>query len=197
MIKTNPWHSIPYKNGEFYHAYIEITPQDTVKYELDKNTGFLKVDRPQEYSNITPFLYGFIPQTYSGELTAAHVNKKLKTDYSGDEDPVDVCVLTGHNLNNNVFVQCKIIGGLRMIDDGEVDDKLIAVLKGDIAYGDVNDISELSKAHMDKIKHYFQTYKGSKSVQLEGFFGSNDAIKMVELGQKDYMDMLKDYITKG
>jgi inorganic pyrophosphatase len=186
---THPWHKIPYKNKALYHAYIEITPQDTLKYELDKSTGFLMVDRPQMFSNITPFLYGFIPQTYSGELTANHVNKKLKSDYVGDLDPVDVCVLTAHNLKNGVFIKCKVIGGLRMIDGDEVDDKLIAVLDGDIAYENINDIKDLSENQLNKIKHYFETYKGNKKVELRGFFNSAEATKMVELGHLDYREL--------
>src|SRR5678816_1003266 len=109
---------------EIVTAYIEITPSDTVKYEIDKISGILKVDRPQLFSNVVPALYGFIPQTYCKEEIAALSGR---TGIEGDGDPLDILVLTEHRIvRGDILVQAVPIGGLKMIDNNQADDKIIA-----------------------------------------------------------------------
>jgi inorganic pyrophosphatase len=94
MFKAHPWHgvSIGEQAPDVVTTYIEIVPTDTVKYEVDKDSGFLKVDRPQRFSNFCPVYYGLIPQTYCGEKVAALFGKRAKRkNMVGDGDPLDIC----------------------------------------------------------------------------------------------------------
>ena len=146
LFKAHPWHGVNIGASfpEIVTTYIEITPTDTVKYELDKISGHLKVDRPQAFSNICPTLYGLVPQTFCGEKTAELCQKRTgRADIVGDEDPLDICVLTEKDISHgDVFLQARPIGGLRMIDGGEADDKILAVLSGDRLFSDWHDISD-------------------------------------------------------
>ena len=119
------------------NAFIEIVPTDTVKYELDKTTGCLNVDRPQKFSNVCPTLYGFIPQTYCGEEVGAFCAERSgREGIDGDGDPMDICVLTEKAISHgDILVRAIPIGGLRMLDNEEADDKIVAVLEGDAVYG--------------------------------------------------------------
>ncbi|MEO8325775.1 MAG: inorganic diphosphatase, partial [Nitrospirota bacterium] len=133
--KSHPWHGVEIGEDAPFTVtvYVEIVPTDTVKYELDKKSGHLRVDRPQRYSNVCPTLYGLIPQTYCGpsvaELSAGCTNRP---GLVGDLDPLDICVLTEKSIiHGDVLLQAIPIGGLRMIDGDEADDKIVAVLKGD------------------------------------------------------------------
>lgn len=161
--KAHPWHGI--KIGEesplVVNSFIEIVPTDTVKYEVDKETGYLKIDRPQKYSNIIPALYGFIPQTYSAKHTAELTNKSLnRTDIEGDGDPVDICVLTEKDITHgDIIVRARPLGGFRLLDQNKADDKLIAVLEDDAIYGHYKSIKDLPLMVIDRLKHYFTTYK--------------------------------------
>ncbi|MCL4165480.1 UNVERIFIED_CONTAM: hypothetical protein GTU68_028267 [Idotea baltica] len=157
-------------------TFIEVTPTDTVKYEIDKVSGYLKVDRPQKFSNIVPALYGFIPRSYCD-----------------DHDPLDICVLTERHISHgNILVPARPIGGFRMIDGGEADDKIIAVLKGDEAYDTWRDISDVPASIIERLKHYFMTYKqipteGEESkCEIDQIYGVEEAIKVIESSQADY-----------
>ena len=115
MVKAHPWHGIsigPDAPG-VVTSYIEIVPTDTVKYELDKETGNLKVDRPQRYSNVCPTLYGLIPQTYCGESVAELCRKASgRGGIHGDGDPMDICVLTENVITHgNIILRAIPIGG--------------------------------------------------------------------------------------
>ncbi|NDW09748.1 inorganic pyrophosphatase [Dysgonomonas sp. 520] len=162
-FKAHPWHGI--KLGpdapEVVTTFIEIVPTDTVKYEVDKETGYLKIDRPQKYSNIIPALYGFLPQTYSGKRVAELSNARLQRhDIVGDSDPIDICVLTEKDITHgDIIVKARPIGGFRLIDHGQADDKLIAVLENDAIYGGYRDISDVPFLVIERLKHYFTTYK--------------------------------------
>ena len=139
MKTAHPWHGVS-KGASFpdiINVYVEITPFDTVKYELDKESGLLKIDRPQKFSNLCPALYGFVPQTYCGkEIANFCMEKSGLTEVKGDGDPLDICVLSERPIQNqNILLQCIPIGGLRMVDKHEADDKIIAVLKDDLMYG--------------------------------------------------------------
>ncbi len=136
--KAHPWHGISPgdKTPEIVTAFIEMVPTDTVKYEIDKATGYLKIDRPQKFSNIVPILYGFIPRTYCAERVAEFAAAKSgKPVVRGDGDPLDICVLSERTVTHgNIILPAIPIGSFRMLDKGEADDKIIAVMKGDEFY---------------------------------------------------------------
>src|SRR3990172_11630490 len=120
QFKSHPWHGI--KIGELapevVTAFIEIVPTDTVKYEIDKESGYLKIDRPQKFSNVVPTLYGFIPQTYCAEKIAAFAKEKSGKDViKGDGDPLDICVLSEHSIaHGDIILKAIPIGGFRLLD---------------------------------------------------------------------------------
>ena len=164
MFQAHPWHGIA--PGEDAHAvvnaYVEIVPTDAVKYELDKASGHLKVDRPQRFSSFPPTLYGFIPQTFCGDRVAELCRPSDGSDrcIRGDGDPMDICVLTERPASHADFlVRAKPIGGLRMIDGNEADDKIIAVLENDVAYGHIEDVKDAPKGLVERLQHYFLSYK--------------------------------------
>jgi inorganic pyrophosphatase len=136
--KAHPWHGIPPGDNvpEIVTAFIEIVPSDTVKYEIDKASGYLKIDRPQKFSNMIPTLYGFIPRTYCAEKIAEYAQTMSgQTVSKGDGDPLDICVLSERSVTHgDILLQAIPIGGFRLLDGGEADDKIIAVMKGDEFY---------------------------------------------------------------
>ena len=192
--KSHPWHGVDIGNEtpEVITCYIEMVPTDTVKYEVDKESGYLKIDRPQKYSNVVPALYGFIPQTFSGNSVAKFcMEKSGKKDIKGDSDPVDICVLTEKEITHgDILVRAKPIGGFRMIDGNESDDKLVAVLNNDAVYMGYNDISELPAMVVDRLKHYFLTYKdlpgNPRDVEITDVFGKEDAYEIIKRSMNDY-----------
>ena len=156
--RPHPWHGLEIGPNppELVHAYIEITPFDLVKYEIDKTTGYLRVDRPQRSSSQPPTLYGFIPRTYCD----AHVAKLASTATAGDGDPLDICVFSERPINRSeVIVNARVVGGLDVNDGGEADDKIIAVLQNDNIWGKAEDISDLPGVLIERLSHYFSTYK--------------------------------------
>jgi len=193
--KSHPWHGVPIgpEAPRVVTTYIEIVPGDTVKYELDKLTGHLKVDRPQRYSNVCPTLYGLIPRTYCGDTVAQRCMEKTgRTGISGDNDPVDICILSEKTImHGDILMEARPIGGLRMIDDQEADEKIIAVMKGDALYEYFQDIHECPIALVERLKHYFLTYKdapGSEHRQCEivEVYGREEAHEVIRLSQEDY-----------
>lgn len=194
QYKPHPWHGLsPGKEcPEVVVAYIEIVPTDSVKYEIDKESGYLKVDRPQKFSNNVPALYGFIPKTYCGEEIAEYAKiKSGKNITKGDGDPLDICVLTEKNINNgDIILEAIPIGGLRMIDKGEADDKIIAVLKQDQIYGEIKDIKDCPEALINRLKHYFLTYKAlpgqSNAVEISHVYGKEEAHEVIRRSMTDY-----------
>ena len=189
--RPHPWHGLepgPNPPGEVY-AYIEITPFDMVKYELDKLTGYIQVDRPQRSSSTPPSLYGFIPKTYCGEGLRALSPKSTK----GDGDPLDICVISERPINRSeVILRAKVIGGLQMVDNGEADDKIIAVLANDNFWGDANDISDLPSILIERHRHYFSTYKlipgKAVKVSIEETYGREHALQVVKASLDDYKE---------
>jgi inorganic pyrophosphatase len=138
-------------------AYIEITPFDSVKYELDKGTGYIRVDRPQRSSAQPPALYGFIPRTYCGPAVAALSAPLVDR---ADGDPLDICVLSERPITrSDIILTARVVGGLQMIDCGEADDKIIAVLENDLFWGESEDVSSLPEILVERLTHYFSTYK--------------------------------------
>lgn len=195
LFKAHPWHgvSVGEKAPESLNVYIEMVPTDTVKFEIDKTTGHLKVDRPQRYSNVLPALYGFIPRTYSDTRVAKLCREATgREDIVGDGDPVDICVLTEKHISHGEILLTAIpVGGFRMIDDKEADDKIIAVLSGDAAYGGIKDIEDVPLALIDRLKHYFLTYKlgpnqRKNTCEIVEVYGRHRAHAVVKAGLADY-----------
>lgn len=193
--KSHPWHgiSIGAEAPAIVNSFIEVIPGDTVKYELDKTSGYLKVDRPQKFSSLVPALYGFIPQTYCGTMVAYHCIKKTgRTEIIGDSDPLDIIVLTERHINHgNIIVQAIPIGGFRMIDGGEADDKIIAILKQDEVYKNWDNIDKMPESLIQRLKHYFLTYKDmpgatSKRCEITDTYGREEALEIIKLSQEDY-----------
>lgn len=196
MYKAHPWHGINIgdKAPEIVTCFIEIVPTDTVKYEVDKETGYLSIDRPQKYSNIIPALYGFIPQTYSADMVAELTNQQLnRSDIEGDNDPVDICVLTEKDITHgDIIVKARPIGGFRLLDQNKADDKLIAVLENDAIYGSFQSIRDIPSTVIDRLKHYFTTYKdipGEKTPRciLTGTYDVDIAHDVIRRSMKDYL----------
>ena len=124
--RPHPWHGLApgRQPPRFLQAYIEITPFDPVKYEIDKMTGYMRVDRPQRSSSLPPALYGFVPRTYCG----LHVAALCPGAADGDRDPLDICVLSERPITRaEVLLNVRVVGGLRGLDHGAADDKIIAV----------------------------------------------------------------------
>jgi len=194
LFKPHPWHGIsPGEQApEKVQCFIEVVPSDTLKYEIDKVSGYLKVDRPQKYSNICPALYGFVPQTFCGESVAALSSEKTGRSLEGDCDPLDICVLTDRPIQHgNILVECIPIGGLRMVDQNEADDKIIGVLKQDATYGSWTDISQVPESMLDRLRHYFLTYKqapGSTSsgCEITHTYGRAEAHEVIRRSLNDY-----------
>lgn len=192
--KSHPWHGV--EIGDLapveVTTFIEMVSTDTVKYEVDKTSGYLKIDRPQKYSNVVPALYGFIPQTFSGEQVAAFCNEKVgRDDIVGDGDPVDICVLTEKEIvHGDILVEAIPLGGFRMIDGNESDDKIIAILKNDTVYGAFKDLSELPMLVVERLKHYFLTYKDlpgqERDVEITHTFSKEEAHEVINRSIEDY-----------
>ena len=201
MFQAHPWHGVA-PGGEApqkVNAYIEIVPTDAVKYELDKQSGHLHVDRPQRFSSMCPSLYGFIPQTFCGDEVARLCAERTGAgDIKGDGDPLDICVLTEKTFaQGNFFLKAKPIGGLRMIDGKQADDKIIAVLEADLAYGHIKDIGECPKALVDRLQHYFLSYKqlpgdAPRRVEIADVYDRAEALDVVTRSMRDYQKEFGD-----
>lgn len=193
FFQPHPWHGVDVgdRAPNVITTFIEVVPTDAVKYEIDKTSGLLRVDRPQKYSNICPAPYGMVPRTYCGRRVAEYSSAKAGKDVGGDLDPLDICVLTTAHVTGNVLVDAVPIGGLRMLDDGEADDKIIAVLEGDAAYGGMRDIADAPSALIDRLRHYFLTYKqnpdgGPLPCEITHVYGREEAHEVIRRSQADY-----------
>lgn len=192
--KSHPWHGIDIGNNapEIVTCFIEVVPTDTIKYEIDKISGYLRIDRPQKYSNVVPSLYGFIPQTYCGDNVGSFCAEKTgKKEVKGDGDPLDICILTEKDvMHGDLLAEAIPIGGFRMIDDNHADDKIISVLKGDVVYGDFTDVSQLPDLVMERLKHYFLTYKdmpgATRESEITHVYNADEAREVIKLSMKDY-----------
>jgi inorganic pyrophosphatase len=201
MFQAHPWHGVDpgAEAPGTVKAYIEIVPTDAVKYELDKQSGHLHVDRPQRFSSMCPSLYGFIPQTFCGEEVGKLCAERTGVrDIKGDCDPMDICVLTEKTFaQGSFFLQAKPIGGLRMIDGEQADDKIIAVLDADLAYGHIKDIDECPKALIDRLKHYFLSYKqfpgdAPRRVEIVDVYDRAEALDVIKRSINDYRKQFGD-----
>ena len=200
--RRHPWHGLePIPEGVepgIVRAYIEMLPSDTVKYELDKNTGFLMVDRPQRTTATPPALYGFIPRTYCAEEVAARC---AHADVA-DGDPLDICIFSERLITRaDILLNARVVGGIQMIDEGEADDKIIAVLEGDNIWGEVNDIKDLPPIKTERLQHYFSTYKmipgKNVEIRVDGVYGRDEALKVIAASQKDYKNHYGHLLQKN
>ncbi len=190
--RPHPWHglSVGTDPPRIVTAFIEMTPLDVIKYEVDKETGYLTVDRPQSGSSSPPSLYGFIPRTYCGDRVAALCDEVDRSD----GDPLDICVVSERPIDRSeIAMQVRVVGGFQMIDGEEADDKIVAVLDVDPVWADVTELSELPKAMVDRLEHYFLTYKvlpgRSGDVRIPLVYGASHARSVVEAAMGDYADL--------
>jgi inorganic pyrophosphatase len=171
----NPWHSVSPGNDlpNIVNGIIEIPKGTRAKYELDKESGLLRLDCVLYSSVYYPANYGFIPQTYCA-----------------DKDPLDILILSQIDVVPMCIVPAKVIGVMRMLDNGEADDKIIAVAAGDPSVNHVNDISELPAHFISEMRNFFEDYKKleKKSVVVEDFLDRNIAIKILEESFKMYKE---------
>lgn len=195
---SHPWHGVSIGDNapDKVTVFVEVVPTDTVKYEIDKSSGFLKVDRPQKFSNYFPALYGFIPQTYCWENVADLCRTKTgRKEVIGDGDPLDICILTERNIDHgNLLVKAIPIGGFRMIDNGEADDKIIAILENDEVYQHWRDVEHIPETLISRLKHYFLTYKdmpgssGAKTTEITHIYSREEAHGVIRRSIKDYQN---------
>ena len=189
--RPHPWHGLEAGPDppKLVHVYVETSPFDLVKYEVDKETGYLRVDRPHRTSSQHPTLYGFIPRTFCGES----VGKLMPGAERGDQDPLDICVITERPINRGeVILRARVIGGIQMVDNGEADDKIIAVLDNDQFWKNANEINDVSSALLELLRHYFATYKlvpGQPSdVHIEKIYDRDHAHAVIRAAQEDYTE---------
>jgi inorganic pyrophosphatase len=189
--RPHPWHGLEVGPNPplLVHAYIEITPFDLMKYEVDKTTGYLRVDRPQRTSSQPPALYGFIPRTFCDK----HVAKLSTSTDRADGDPLDICVVTERPINRSeVIVNARVVGGIDVNDGGEADDKIIAVLENDYVWGKAEDVTDLPPVLVERLRHYFGTYKmipgEATRLTVEGVYGRDHALKVIEAAMMDYYE---------
>jgi inorganic pyrophosphatase len=189
--RPHPWHGLtagPDAPG-MVNAFIELTTFDTVKFEVDKETGYMRVDRPSRTTSQPPALYGFIPRTYCGKRVHALSPKSLR----GDADPLDVCVISERPINRaEILLSAVVVGGLQMVDGDEADDKIIAVLKNDYVWGETEDVKDLPSILVERLRHYFLTYKDfnpsvpSTEVKIQEVYGAEWARKVISAAMLDY-----------
>ncbi len=195
--KAHPWHGIEIgeNSPEEVTVFIEIVPSDTVKYEVDKETGYLKIDRPQQYSNVVPANYGFIPRTYCSTRIADLARSGSDIPITnGDGDPLDILVLTEHHIpRGDIILKAKPIGGFCLVDDNEADDKIIAVLKGDKVYEQYTEIAHLPAGIRKRFEHYFLTYKNLPDepnvCEIAYSYGREQSYGVIQAAIEDYEEL--------
>ena len=169
----NPWHEVNVGENvpEIVTGIIEIPKNTRAKYELDKESGMLKLDRVLYSAMYYPANYGFIPQTYCD-----------------DNDPLDIVILSQIEIQPMCLVNAKVIGVMRMLDGGEMDDKIIAVADNDMSVNHINSIDELPRHFFRELKNFFEDYKKleHKEVVVEDFQNKATAIEIVKQSIVDY-----------
>lgn len=174
----NPWHDVSVGNDvpEIVNAIIEIPKNTRAKYELDKESGLLKMDRVLYASMYYPANYGFIPQTYCD-----------------DNDPLDILVLSQITIQPLCLVEAKVIGAMRMLDGNEKDDKIIAVALNDMSVNHIEDVSELPQHFFRELRNFFEDYKKleHKEVIVEEFQHKDTALEIIDQSIIDYKAFMK------
>ncbi len=207
MIQAHPWHGISAGAAApaEVNAFIETVPFDTVKYEIDKPSGHLKLDRPHKYSSLCPTLYGFIPRTYCNQAVAAFAAERAGRPVDrGDRDPLDICVLTESTITRSgILVTARPIGGFRVFDRDEVDDKIIAVLLQDSVFGECTNLGEIPRGLLERLKHYFLTYKeapedslySSRHIEISDVYDAAEARLVIENARADYATLASAHLV--
>ncbi len=171
----HPWHGVSYGQNapRTVNAIIEIPQGSRCKYEIDKKTGLLKLDRVIYSSFYYPVNYGFIPQTYGH-----------------DKDPLDILVLTSLPVVPLTLMEAKVIGVMQMIDGGDADDKIIAVAATDPSVNHHNNIEELPAHFLNELRHFFEEYKAleNKTVVVEEFGDKVNALQIINEAIQSYKD---------
>ena len=174
---SNPWHSVDKGDNapEIVNGIIEIPMNTRAKYELDKESGLLKLDRVLYASMYYPANYGFIPKSYCD-----------------DHDPLDILVLSQISIVPMCIVSARVIGVMRMLDQGEHDDKIIAVAENDMSVNHFNDISELPEHFIKELRNFFEDYKKleNKTVEVREFQNAETAKQIVKQSFIDYKELI-------
>ncbi len=197
LWRPHPWHGLEVgpEPPRLVTAYIEITPFDLVKYEVDKPSGYLMIDRPQRTSSQPPALYGFIPRTLCGDRFC----RMSPTAKRGDGDPLDICVISERSISKSeIVLTARVIGGIQMIDDEEADDKIIAVLNNDTFWDKTGDIGDLPPVLVERLEHYFSTYKlvsdTDPTVQINEVYGLDHAYAVINAAIEDYNEAFSNMV---
>ena len=176
--KNNPWHRVKLgqKCPDIVNGIIEIPKGNRAKYELDKDSGLLTLDRVLYSSIFYPANYGFIPQTYCD-----------------DNDPLDILILSQETIVPMCIVSAKVIGVMRMLDEGEHDDKIIAVAENDMSVNHFNDISELPPHFIKELRGFFEDYKKleHKTVEVRQFQNAEIAKEIVKQSIIDHNNYIE------
>lgn len=190
--RPHPWHGLDSgpEPPSRVHAFVEMTPFDTIKYEVDKETGYMRCDRPQRSSSLPPSLYGFVPRTYCGDRVGALYREGQR----GDGDPLDICVISERPITRaEVILNTRVVGAIRMVDRGDVDDKILAVLENDAVWQGVRDIDDLPSAFVERLRHYFTYYKlipgETGTVEVREALHREAAEAVVDAAIADYEEM--------
>jgi len=162
-----------------------------VKYEIDKTSGYLRVDRPHRTSSLPPSLYGFVPQTYCGRRVGALMDGA--TD--GDGDPLDICVLSGRPITRaEVILNARVVG-IPMLDQGEADDKILAVLENEPMWERVTDLVNFPTTMLQQLCHYFSTYQAvpgeESNVSVGDPYDRHEAEGVVQAAIDDYNERFR------
>jgi len=170
----NPWHTVPPGNEapQFVNSIIEIPKGSKAKYELDKKSGLIKLDRVLFSAVHYPANYGFIPQTYCE-----------------DNDPLDILVICSIDVDPLCIIETKVLGVMHMVDDEMKDDKIIGVAKNDIALNYINELSELPPHTVVELQRFFEDYKKleNKQVTVKNFLGKKEAFKIINESRDMYI----------
>ncbi|MGN6418982.1 MAG: inorganic diphosphatase [Pseudobacter sp.] len=179
LTVSHPWHGVPYGDNapRVVNAVIEIPQGSRAKYEIDKDSGLLKLDRVIYSSFYYPCNYGFIPQTYGD-----------------DKDPLDILVITSLPVQALCIMEAKVVGVMQMIDNGDGDDKIIAVAANDPGVNHYNNMEELPPHFFSELRHFFEEYKRleNKKVIVEEFGDKSTALKVIQ----EAVDSYKEHFRK-
>jgi inorganic pyrophosphatase len=180
LTVLHPWHGVPPGDQapRIVNAVIEIPKGERAKYEIDKPSGLLKMDRVIHSSFHYPINYGFIPQSYGD-----------------DKDPLDILVLSSVSVQALTLVEAKVIGVMQMVDSGDADDKIIAVANRDPSVNYINNIEEMPPHFFLELRHFFEEYKKleNKTVKVEEFQDKATALKIIT----EALDFYKESFKKG
>ncbi len=173
-MMQHPWHDAGHnfiKEKATVDGLIEIPRGSKAKYEVDKPSGLLRLDRVVFAAFVYPINYGFIPQSLGD-----------------DGDPLDILVLSEVSIQPLTLVKAKVIGYMEMIDQGQRDEKIIAVADGDMSVSHINSIEELPENFKAELKHFFSNYKtlSKKEVIVDEFKSCNEALQIIEKSLEHY-----------